>query len=198
MHLNSQLVFRKYAPPCFADYQRVLEIGPDGFPSTYQRAVNNPSLRWETLDITDDPRLTYRTRDEYVFPIPSNQFDVVVSAQVIEHVRKTWVWLSEVARVCKPGGYVITVNPVTWGYHEAPIDCWRIYAEGMRALYDEAGLEVEHCSSEGLEPWTSQWPARLRMFRKLLTGGKPPASGWPPVIDTITIGRKPLHQLRVA
>lgn len=198
MHLNSQLLFRKYAGRCFTDHQRVLEIGPDGFPSTYQAAVGNPTLTWETLDVAADPRLTYPAAGEYSFPAPDNAFDVVVSGQVIEHVRKTWVWMKEVARVCKPGGCIITINPVSWGYHEAPIDCWRIYPEGMKALYDEAGLEVELCSAEALEPWRQRLPQSLRVLRKLLTWSTPPGSGLPPVIDTITIGRKPRTAARAA
>lgn len=198
MHLNSQLLFRKYAPFYFRDYQRVLEIGPDGFPSTYRRLLGNPTLDWQTLDITGDPRLTYQARDEYTFPMPSGLFDVVISGQVIEHVRKTWVWMQEVARVCKPGGYVITVNPVSWGYHEAPIDCWRIYPEGMRTLYSEAGLDVSECKAESLEPWSHRVPKYLRLVRKIITGGELPASGLPPVVDTITIGRKPLPEARAA
>ncbi len=198
MHLNSRLLFEKHAPRIFQDHQSVLEIGPDGFPSTYRRLVSNSTLDWQTLDITGDPRLTYQATDEYRFPIAAETFDIVLSGQVIEHVRKTWLWIQEVARVCKPGGYVITVNPVSWGYHEAPIDCWRIYPEGMRALYDEAGLEVEYCAAESLEPWSHRVPKYLRLFRKVLTRGELPASGLPPVIDTITIGRKPTVASRVA
>ena len=198
MHLNSRLLFQKYAPQVFQDYQRVLEIGPDGFPSTYQRLLGNPTLHWQTLDITGDERLTFHAIDEYTFPMPADLFDVVISGQVIEHVRKTWTWIREVARVCKPGGHVVTVNPVSWGYHEAPIDCWRIYPEGMRTLYDEAGLEVEHCVAESLETWLHRLPKYLRLFRKVVTGGEMPASGLPPVLDTITIGRKPHSQQKAA
>jgi len=57
------------------------------------------------------------------------------------------------------GGHVITIVPVSWNFHEAPIDCWRIYPEGMRALYEEAGLEVELCKFETLEK-----PGRRRML----------------------------------
>lgn len=46
---------------------------------------------------------------------------------------------------------MITINPVSWPYHEAPVDCWRVYPEGMRALYEEAGLEVELSAYECLE-----------------------------------------------
>ncbi len=48
----------------------------------------------------------------------------------------------ELSRVVRPGGYIVTVNPVSWPYHEAPIDCWRVFPDGMQALLDDAGLEM--------------------------------------------------------
>ena len=69
----------------------------------------------------------------------------------MEHVKKLWVWIKEVARVSKKGGRVIMIAPTSWAYHPFPVDCWRIYSEGMRALYEEAGLAVELCKTETLE-----------------------------------------------
>ncbi|MEO2089895.1 MAG: methyltransferase domain-containing protein, partial [Gemmataceae bacterium] len=88
-------------------------------------------------------------------------YDVVLAGNVLEHVPRVWVWIKELGRVCKPGGVVITVNPLSWPYHEAPVDCWRVYPEGMKALYEEAGLEVLHCSFESLE---SKWHRRSIPF----------------------------------
>lgn len=70
------------------------------------------------------------------FPVPSDSYDILLSGRVIEHVRKIWRWFPEVARMCKPGGLVMTMNPVSWHYHEAPVDCWRPYPGGMKALAD--------------------------------------------------------------
>ncbi len=198
MHTNSVLLFNRYLRPLFGRNQRVLEIGPDTHPSTFQRIVADPAIRWETLDLHADLRPTYVAASEYHFPIPDATFDVVFSSQVIEHVRKPWVWIKEVARVCRPGGHVLTVNPVSWPYHEAPIDCWRIYPDGMRALYEEAGLSVRLCKLECLEvnnltrgrivPGTS---APLGAVGTLKTAIKR-AIGWPIVcaFDTVTIGLK--------
>jgi SAM-dependent methyltransferase len=197
MHRNSQLLFLKYAKEFFRPGIRILEIGPDGFPSTYQTLLGHDSQPWDTLDIYRDARLTYTAPSEYSFPVPDNAYDLVVSGQVIEHVRKIWVWMKEVARVCKPGGIVITVNPVSWPYHEAPIDCWRMYPEGMQALYDEAGLEVILSEWGSLEEthfrrrlpgvsleWRSKW---LRLaYRVLGRFGFPVECAF----DTITIGKK--------
>lgn len=194
---RQQQLFGKYARPYFAAGSRVLEIGPDGFPSAYRSLVDGGNLAWDTIDVFQDARLTYVATSEYSFPIPDGRYDVVVSGQVIEHVRKVWVWMREVSRVCKPGGVVITINPVSWPYHEAPVDCWRAYPEGMKALYEDAALEVVLSSWESLE---------ATGFRRYTPGASPEAQspllraahqvlgrlGFPVerAYDTITIGRK--------
>ena len=43
MHLNSGLLFEKYAVPYFHDNIKVLEIGPSSYPSPYEKLVNNKS-----------------------------------------------------------------------------------------------------------------------------------------------------------
>lgn len=190
MHLNSKLLFEKHALPYFHDGMKVLEIGPDAFPSTYCKLVARPSLEWHTIDIYDSDQLSFRATDEYRFPIDDNQYDLVFSAQVIEHVRKIWRWMPEVARVCRPGGTIITINPVSFRYHEAPVDCWRIYPEGMRALYEEAGIETVSSVTESLEPFSKRARHTLRLLRKMIFRRKIPSTGLPPILDTISIGRK--------
>jgi SAM-dependent methyltransferase len=194
MHRNSLLLFDRYARPLFKDGLRVLEIGPDDHPSTYRKLVNNPSITWETVDLFSAPGLTYQARNEYEFPVESASFDIVLSGQVIEHVRRVWVWMREVARVCRAGGHVITINPVNWPYHEHPVDCWRIYPEGMRALYEEAGLTMSMCQSESRELRDSRFlfhesagqSAPRRLLHRLLGIQSPLLTA----VDTISIGVK--------
>jgi hypothetical protein len=97
------------------------------------------------------------------------------------------------------GGLVITINPVSWPFHTAPFDCWRIYPEGMKALYEDSGLEVLLSEWESLEaqeyerhiPGRSH-PARYRppwlhqALHALGEGGFPVERAY----DTITIGQK--------
>lgn len=157
MHANSQLMFRRHALPLFTDSMRVLEVGPDGVPSTYQRLVGTmradaAPAAWDTVDLAGRPGMTFAARNEYEFPIADQAYDLVLSGQVLEHVRKPWRWLPELARVTRRGGRVVTISPISWPYHEAPVDCWRIYPEGLRALHEEAGLEVEQVTWQSLEP----------------------------------------------
>lgn len=196
MHLNSILMFRNYAKPHFKPGRKVLEIGPDGSPSTYCKLADCADLKWETIDMTGAGWITFKSVGEYDFGLPENSYDLVLSGQVIEHVRKPWVWLKEVARVCKPGGKVITINPVNWPYHEEPVDCWRAYPEGMKALYEDAGLAVELSTWESLEPATLlpriPFPADYRRAYRGFWRRASRRIKWPVqrAYDCITIGTK--------
>lgn len=158
MHLNSELLFREYAIKYFKPTLRVLEIGPAGFPSAYQRIVNSQKIIWDTIDFKNTTfieqavdNLTYTISSPYEFPIEDNSYDIVLSGQVIEHVEKIWVWLKELRRITTNNGHIITINPVSWPYHEAPIDCWRIFPKGIMALAEQTNLKVELCICESLE-----------------------------------------------
>ena len=155
----------------------VLEVGPDRVPSSF--AI--PGLDWKTANIAAEAMeggtVDYKMADPYVIPVDGDSFDVVFSAQVLEHVPRPWIWMPELARVCWPGGYVITINPTSWPYHEAPVDCWRAYPEGMRALCEDAGLEVVESVCESLEPRRSPrtYPGTGALTD---TAERPP--NWPP------------------
>jgi SAM-dependent methyltransferase len=213
MHLNSRLIFERYARPYFRAGSHVLELGPDARPSTYQQAVGDPAVTWDTADLTgsatphgdrlfgagrtDD--LTHVMDDAYSVPTPDNSFDIVLSGQVIEHVRQIWRWMPELARVCKPGGYVITIGPVSWPYHEAPVDCWRAHPDGLSALCEAAGLRVVQAVSASLEPRPSRRPYPGASFgpsggAKGIVKRVVGLVGWPlPIaVDAVAIARKPL------
>ena|SRR5215472_5666883 len=51
LHLNSELIFKKYALDSFRPESRVLQIGPDKVPSTYQTLVGIDTIEWHTIDI---------------------------------------------------------------------------------------------------------------------------------------------------
>ena len=198
MHGNTQLLFKKYALPYFKPGLRVLEIGPNKMPSTFQDILGENSLTWDTIDLAfrNDIPLTYKTADEYSFPIPDNSYDIVLSGNVIEHVRKIWRWMPELARITKPGGHVITIAPVSYEYHEDPVDCWRIYPEGMRALSEDAGLTVSLCTWEALGIQRLRkiggsvqlWQKLAGLLNLLHWKLKTP---WEAAFDTITIAQKP-------
>ena len=93
MHLNSYLLFKKYALDYIKPGMTVIELGAFG-PSPYYDLVKPPDGSWHTLNLTGNTITAgwqhhIETKDEYSFPIAGNTYDVVVSGQVIEHVKSS-------------------------------------------------------------------------------------------------------------
>jgi SAM-dependent methyltransferase len=75
--------------------------------------------------------------------IDDGEFDVVVSVSTLEHTRRPWLVVREIARIMKAGGVGCLCAPYTWPLHDYPIDCWRMYPEAMRTIIEDAGLAVK-------------------------------------------------------
>lgn len=157
MHLNSELLFKKYVIPKLTPNLKILEIGPAGYPSAYRKLFTD-DVEWHTIDFSNTTyisegvaNLTYVLDSPYDFPIENDSYDIIISGQVIEHVGMIWKWLNELKRIIRTNGLIITINPTSWPYHEAPIDCWRIFPEGIKALSEEVDLHIELCVNESLE-----------------------------------------------
>ena len=178
MHANSYQLFKKHALPLITSDMDVLEISPDepGEPYAIRDLLSKCKYYFACIDNKPlVPLSMVPMLSEYSFDCQDETYDVVLSANVAEHVRKLWRWFKEQARITKPGGLVISVSPMSWPYHACPMDCWRIYPDGYRALFDEVGLEVIHTSCESLVPIEEGWRHE---------------HGDSPVWDTIAIGRK--------
>lgn len=159
MHLNGIELFRKYAKPYFKKNVRVLEIAPfGGFPSYYQSIVGDDSIEWWGLDISGNFIGNHKGKErfilsnkEYEYPVEDNFFDIVLSDQVIAHVKLFWVWMAELKRIVKPNGFIITIGALSYPACPSPVDCWRIYPDGMIALNEYLGLKTMISKTESLE-----------------------------------------------
>ncbi len=178
MHSNSLHVFHRFGLPYFQRGMHVLEIGPD--PLGLCRDLVVPvGVAYHFADLSNarsDASGFTAMPSAYAIDCADESFDMVFSANVIEHVPKLWRWMAEVVRVVRPGGYVLCVNPVSWPFHEAPRDCWRLFPDAYRALFEEAGVEHGFSWHGNLVPIDPFWWAE---------------HGPHTVTDTIGIGRKP-------
>jgi len=93
-----------------------------------------------TLDLVPGPTIDVCANAERL-PFLDGVFDVVVSQEVLEHVRNPFLAMREMQRVLKPEGLIYCQLPFVIGYHPGPSDFWRFTREGIRALIDQAGLQ---------------------------------------------------------
>ena len=148
MHENGKLLFVKYAVPTIATGAAVLEIGPSRRRHDLREAI--PEARYHYADIRNfgiGPGRV-RMKDGYAIECDDNAFDCVFAAQVVEHVANPFRWIAELKRVARKT--VIVIAPVSFEYH-CPPDHWRIFAEGMRALFDSANMKTVLAVTESLD-----------------------------------------------
>lgn len=147
MHTNTVRIFNAWGVNIFRSGDRVLEIGPDALPSTLETIVRSRFQSgdlaqgvsvWDTIDIAQST--SGRPVDPYHYPLADESYSVIVSANVIEHIPEPWTWLRELRRLLPAGGRIITICPVSWPFHEAPVDCWRMYPAALEALYKANGF----------------------------------------------------------
>lgn len=83
--------------------------------------------------------------DGQKFPFESETFNSVLCNQVLEHVFNPEEFLSEIARILKPGGRLLLTVPFVWDEHEQPFDYARYSSFGIIYLIRNSGLIViEH------------------------------------------------------
>lgn len=115
----------------------VLEVGGftlnkcaiDSFPA--------PRFRYTGCDLAvgDVPNSIVADITDCKDTIPDESFDVVLSCDVFEHIDRPWLAASEIARILRPGGIVLTRTVWAWRNHPCPIDYWRFSPECLDFLF---------------------------------------------------------------
>lgn len=72
--------------------------------------------------------------------LPDEYADVAVSISVMEHLREPQIFLNEVYRILKKGGYLILQVPWQWWVHEAPYDYFRYTPYALEYMLTKAGF----------------------------------------------------------
>jgi SAM-dependent methyltransferase len=81
--------------------------------------------------------------DAVALPFADAAFSLVVTQDVLEHVRDPSAALAEIYRVLDAHGTLYCQLPFIIGYHPGPTDFWRFSREGIRELIEKSGLVCE-------------------------------------------------------
>ena len=88
--------------------------------------------------------------DAVSLPFGDASFDAVALLEVVEHLERFDVALSEVNRVLKPGGVVLCSMPFLYPVHDAPRDFQRLTIHGLQYAASRFGWKTQ--SSRRVSP----------------------------------------------
>lgn len=128
---------------------RIIDLGSQDVNGSYRPLFDRPGWDYVGVDLSPGENVDIVLRDPYRWrEIGSRTADVVISGQAFEHIEFFWLTMLEVERVLKPHGICCIIAPAGGFEHRYPVDCWRFYPDGFRALARFARLEVLDASTQ--------------------------------------------------
>src|SRR5438105_5014048 len=124
---------------------RVLDVGSMsmGTDGSFREIFRFPGASYLGLDAAPGPNVDLVPQDPYCWrELPDESFDVIISGQALEHVEFPWLIVEQIQRKLKVRGLACLLVPSRGPEHRFPVDCYRYYPDGMRALAKWAGLTV--------------------------------------------------------
>jgi len=73
--------------------------------------------------------------DAHNLPFEDEKFDTILCTDVLDHLHSPEIVISEMRRVLKPGGKVISITRFIFPLHEVPHDYYRFTKYGLRYLF---------------------------------------------------------------
>lgn len=95
------------------------------------------------LDVYPYPEINLAVDLIQTTPFENASFDLVVLANVIEHVYEYRTLVKQCALLLKPGGRLLITVPFLLKLHQEPVDFHRYTRYALLQLAVEAGLEIE-------------------------------------------------------
>jgi len=175
MHFSSmqhmERLVQQYLP--YDNQLTILDIGSYDVNGSYKPLLTSPKWSYTGIDLAAGPNVDLALTSPYQLPLPDEHADVVISGQAFEHIEFFWLTWIEIERVLKPGGYVFLIAPSRGPEHGYPVDCWRYYPDGFRALAKYAKLELIEVGTDWdahEDQASAAWGDTVGVFRKPIHG----------------------------
>lgn len=123
---------------------RILDVGCGKKP--YQTWFGDVS-EYVGLDVSPGPKVDVVVAPDELWPLANENFDTVLSTQVIEHADDLEFTLRQMSRVLRTDGTIILSFPFLYNVHGAPYDHRRFTHFGAPKLMQ--GYEILHLETQG-------------------------------------------------
>lgn len=136
-------ISKKYNNPKY----KILDIG-SGY-NIYKKYFDKAEFK--TLDIKQNK---YKNIDlvcdvNKKIPIKNNSYDVIISTQVLEHLKNPHIFFAKTNKILKKNGKLFLTTNYIYEPHLEPFDYFRFTKFGLKMLAQENGFKVIKIKSQG-------------------------------------------------
>lgn len=132
----------------FSRAKSILDVGGTRDKKRGQFDISKHSQNVMVLNI-DDGKGADIVCNASSMPIADATYDIIICAEVLEHVESPEKVLSEISRVCAEGGYIYLTAPFLFPVHADPYDFRRFTSACWQKMIADAGLEVVKIQPQG-------------------------------------------------
>lgn len=134
------------------DCLKVLDVGSYDVNGNYRELFNGrKNIIYTGLDMVEGPNVDYVPEDSYDWKeLHDNSFDFIISGNAFEHIEYPWLTICEIYKKLKDSGFACIIAPNAIGEHRYPVDCYRYFSDGFRALAKWAGFTVINVTVGGV------------------------------------------------
>lgn len=118
----------------------ILDFGCGVMP--YKHMFEGHIKKYTGVDVGNNPKADINISPGDKLPFNNDEFDVVLSSQVLEHVIDVDQYMNECYRVLKNNGYLLLSTHGTWQYHASPYDYHRWTSIGLKNLLEKNNFKV--------------------------------------------------------
>lgn len=119
---------------------KILDYGCGDKP--YEYLFENHAVLYVGADVGNNPKAEYNFKPGEKLTFSNEEFDIVLSSQVLEHVEDVSSYLNECSRVLKQDGLLFLSTHGTWQYHASPYDFYRWTSLGLKTVISKHKFEV--------------------------------------------------------
>lgn len=141
---------------------RVLDVGSFDVNGSYKGLFDGMDVEYFGLDMATGPNVNYVPQNPYEWKeLEDESFDFIISGNAFEHIEYPWLTICEIYRKLKTGGFACILAPNSLQEHRYPMDCYRYFSDGFRALAKWGGFDVVDVTVSGVpdENVSADWYA---------------------------------------
>lgn len=132
MHQNSLKLMTYFRDKYLTEGNTILDVGSMNINGCYKGLFY---LKYPYTGMDIEPG---RNVDIVGFENIKEIYDVVISGQTMEHVKRPWDWLKGLTQYTR--SFICIIAPNTWPEHRYPLDTYRYFPDGMRDLFEYASI----------------------------------------------------------